>query len=314
MEHCNGEGCDLHSSGQENSCLSRENVSTSNLKYGYSSNGEYLVNNSCRSQCIEAHENLIRVADFIQNTLQHKWGKEDWEHKNFLSNINCKNKQWDRAYWKKDQAFFGQHRNGEKLISLATSLDIVTHEFFHGVSEQIVDLPYTKESGALDESYCDIFAILLVNSHESDISKWQWEIGRGFGNNGEAVRDLSEPEKFDQPGKIKDSRDSLALRNGMVPREKSRKFDAMHYYSGIHNKAAYKLLVSKDSEDQYYLFNAASGARLFYLALNRLPKTSSFKNSYFEIKKAAKSLFRNDTDKQDKLDAIDNAFTIVGII
>lgn len=168
---------------------------------------------------------------------------------------------------------------------------------------QTAQLVYSKESGALDESYSDIFAILVANWHQPNIGLWQWEIGRGFGTEGhDAIRDLSDPTKYGHPDHMESYHDLLD----------SMDWGGVHKNSGIHNKAAYNLLTSKD-DSKRYLFTPKSMAQLFYLALNRLSETSGFSDSRRAIEKAAKTLFRGDSSKEEKLTAIASAFDSVGI-
>lgn len=261
-----------------------------------------LINGNCRSQCIEAHNNVVKVAKFIKNILQH-----DLQNPNYISSINCierngEGREWKNAQWMLDlnpqQAIFGQCLSNNQLRSLATSIDIVAHEFFHGVTAQKVpQLKYLEQSGALEESYSDIFAILVANFDEPDINQWQWEIGRGFGQNGNAIRNLQAPQECnDHPAHMDDYNDQ----------------NSIHTNCGIHNKAAYNLLTSQGENGQY-LFDARSGAILFYRALFDLPETSDFLDSRSKITKAAKGLFRGDPQIQEKLGAIAQAFKDVGI-
>jgi bacillolysin len=53
--------------------------------------------------------------------------------------------------------------NGREAFShsLAASLDVAAHELSHGVIQYTANLTYQNESGALNESFADIFAILI---------------------------------------------------------------------------------------------------------------------------------------------------------
>lgn len=319
MVFCSSDNCLLHCDGTVNaSNFSISNIFTYNFQY-HSFNchklpGENKINSDCRSQCKKAHDNLLSVVHFIQNVLQH-----DWENQSYVSSINCvadeeesDNVIWRGAGWHRDfqQAVFGQCLIDNQLCSLGSALDIVAHEFFHGITMQTARLDYSAESGALNESYSDIFAILVVNFDQSDISQWQWEIGMGFGNNGGAIRSLENPGDYGQTESFNDYDKNLW---GYLKPCKYNDNGNVHKNSGIHNKAAFNLLTSMDENQQYYLFDAASGVKLFYSALNRLRKTATFIDSYREIKKAAKHIFRNYPDKEEKLAAIDIAFSRVGI-
>ncbi|HZN95468.1 MAG TPA: M4 family metallopeptidase, partial [Myxococcales bacterium] len=83
--------------------------------------------------------------------------------------------------------------------------------------------------------------------------------------------------------------------------------------SGIHNKAAYNLLTSRDA-DGNYVFDPREVAALFYLALTQyLSRTSKFIDSRRGMELAARTLFRQDPRKQEKLAALAGAFEAVGI-
>ena len=87
----------------------------------------------------------------------------------------------------------------------------------------------------------------------------------------------------------------------------------MHTNSGIHNKAAFLILTAKDANGAL-LFDAATVAKLFYLTLSQqLSRTSGFVDSRRGVLLSAMTLFRNDPNQQEKLQAIAMAFEAVGI-
>ncbi|MDJ0511423.1 MAG: M4 family metallopeptidase [Crocosphaera sp.] len=110
------------------------------------------------------------------------------------------------AYWipKKQQVIIGNYDSHALSQSPDAFLDIIAHEFFHGYIKNKFPkfhLPHSKdnqrENTALEESLCDIFAVLVRNTpkdndHDIDISQWDWKIGQGFGEGGEELRDLSQ--------------------------------------------------------------------------------------------------------------------------
>ena len=58
---------------------------------------------------------------------------------------------------------YGQVLNGKSLMSLSVDLDVVGHEMFHGVTDMTSRLEYALQSGALNESYSDIFGVIIAN-------------------------------------------------------------------------------------------------------------------------------------------------------
>ncbi|BAY22313.1 Bacillolysin [Calothrix sp. NIES-2100] len=317
MIDCFGDPCSSHCPQNSDSQLSiLENSELSVCSYNFEFRsyqhhkgdlpGELLVNGNCIEQCVTAHNNVTEVANFIQNVLQYQ--PTNGSTAQYICSINCVENydqiEWQYAAWLDpyEQAIFGQCMVNGKLRSLAVAQDIVAHEFFHGLTYQIVGLDYYGQSGALDESYADIFGILVANFQNSDIETWNWELGSGFGDNGRAIRSLSNPAIYGQPEHMNNYR--------ILPDFDD--YGGVHYNSGIHNKAAYYLLSSQDAEGNY-LFDATSGATLFYLALSQLSKQSVFSDSRRAIQQVARTLFRQDSSKLEKLRAIATAFDNVGI-
>lgn len=64
------------------------------------------------------------------------------------------------AFWSNSNLHFGYSFEGPYPL---TSLDIVSHEFTHGVTQYSSNLVYQGESGALSEGFSDIFAACVEN-------------------------------------------------------------------------------------------------------------------------------------------------------
>lgn len=255
---------------------------------------------------VSAHANAADVADFLERVLMRK-GIDD-EGGPLISSINCVRRtgaqEWKNAAWISTQMIYGQRLLDGKLRSYAVARDIVAHEIFHGVTEHTARLDYFAESGALNESYSDIFGILISNAGNPDVGTWNWQIGEELDVTGLPLRDLSDPEKFKQPAHMKDFKD--------LPLTQAGDWGGVHINSGIHNKAAHNLLTAKDG-DQYVL-DPTTIAKLFYLTLTeQLSRTSGFSDSRRGVELVARSLFRNDKDRKRKMAAIAKAFEDVGI-
>jgi Zn-dependent metalloprotease len=67
----------------------------------------------------------------------------------------------------------GDGTNFDPLVSL----DVVGHELTHGVTERSAGLIYQGESGALNESFSDIFGNLVEFFAEGDFDEI-WGVGR----------------------------------------------------------------------------------------------------------------------------------------
>lgn len=255
---------------------------------------------------ISAHANAAEVADFLERVLMRK-GIDD-EGGPLISSINCVRRtgaqEWRNAAWISTQMVYGQRLVDGKLRSYAVARDVVAHEIFHGVTEHTARLDYLGESGALNESYSDIFGILISNADNPDVGTWNWQIGEELDGTGLPLRDISDPEKFKQPAHRKDYKD--------LPMTQAGDWGGVHTNSGIHNKAAYNLLTAKKGDK--YVFDPTTVAKLFYLTLTQqLSQTSGFSDSRRGMELVARSLFRNDPNRKEKMEAIAKAFDDVGI-
>jgi Zn-dependent metalloprotease len=186
------------------------------------------------------------------------------------------------------------------------SKDIVAHELTHGITDYTARLEYLGESGALNESYSDIFGVLVANIGQPDVKKWNSLIGEGLFGPNTALRDMKKPENFDQPSHMDKYK--------KLPKTENGDWGGVHTNSGIHNKAAYNMLTAKDNLGRY-LLKPRDVAALFYLALTQnLSRTSRFGDSRRGVELAARSLFANKSNKQARFKAVAKAFDKVGIV
>jgi len=82
---------------------------------------------------------------------------------------------------------------GDGFSAPLVSLDVVGHEWTHGVTDYSADLIYAYESGALNESFSDIFGNVI--EEYADPGSASWLIGEAFG----AIRSMSDPESYGDP-------------------------------------------------------------------------------------------------------------------
>src|SRR5262249_47621795 len=100
-------------------------------------------------------------------------------------------------------AFFdGKHLvfgdgDGTNLLPTSAALDVVAHEFTHGVTTYTAKLGMEGENGALNEAISDIFGCFVEGGARPD-----WKMGETvFRKNGKAapLRDLVDPHKSGNP-------------------------------------------------------------------------------------------------------------------
>ena len=288
------------------------------------------VNGNCSGECRQALENTRIVASFVQEYLVDLISSPDLRCQSHI-NINHYYYELERetrrigspvfgkskvnACWSKAnnrRAFFGR-TYGQNSGSYASSLTVVAHEFGHMLNEKIINLRYQDESGALDESYADIFAILVANRNQSDNCNrqedWNWNIGGEAETSIGTVRNLQNPSLYGQP----EHWDNWV--------NTKRDHGGVHDNSGIHNKAIYELLISLDHNGNY-LIDIGSATELFYGALLLLLKCKSregfyeptFLDSRHAMDSHAKTQFESDPERMQQVrEAITSAFDTVGV-
>lgn len=110
----------------------------------------------------------------------------------FISFVHV-DQSWNNATWNGMFARFGDG-GGSNLPF--TSLDVVAHEFTHGLTDFTADLVYMDESGALNESFSDIFGTAV--EYFADSATFDWLIGEDFISSG-SLRSMSNPKDLDDP-------------------------------------------------------------------------------------------------------------------
>jgi bacillolysin len=273
-----------------------------------SANGDW--NDSNRAG-VSAHVNLTRVFDFY-NTVLLRRGIDD-EGKQLTAVVNCvygnsdPGREWRNAVWYNNRMWFGQDKGGDgPLRSYSRFLDITAHELTHGVTEHTCDLVYRDQSGALNESISDIFAVIINNWHSlgpnSDVGLWNWEIGAGLAENGGPLRDLSNPTGTGNPDHM-DKYVRTASDSGGV-----------HTNSNIHNKAAFNMLNAVDASDSNSAFTPEDVALLYYLSMTRLGRLADFGAMREMMVTVARSYYMASPQAaREKVAAIEKSYEQVGI-
>ena len=260
---------------------------------------------------VSAHVNAMRVYDFYKSVLMRD-GVDD-KGMVLVSIVNCYMKApgtpypvWRNAVWWNNRMWYGQEKdqNGS-LRSTARYLDVIAHELTHGITQYTSNLVYKDQSGALNESFSDIFGVIVnnwfVRGPDSDVATWSWEIAPGWRPNGLPLRDLRDPKRLGAPDHMKDYLVTQADSGGV------------HTNSNIHNKAAYNVLTAVDAKGAR-VFRPRDVAVLYYLALTRLPSTATFAKVLEVLQNVAKTYYaRSAALQQEKVAAIRVAYAAVGI-
>lgn len=121
------------------------------------------------------------------------------------------------------------------------SLDITGHEIAHGVTEFTANLVYQRESGALNESFSDIFGE-MIEYYATNTNNWQMGTDIGIGGSG-ALRSMNNPGAFGDP-------DTYGGTNWTNPEcgtpTRFNDYCGVHSNSGVQNKWFYILAIGEN--------------------------------------------------------------------
>jgi Zn-dependent metalloprotease len=180
------------------------------------------------------------------------------------------------AFWNGIAMFYGNGDNSFK--PLARGLDVAGHEMSHGVVQSTANLEYQGESGALNESFADVFGAM--------IDREDWLIGEdvvftsAFPSG--ALRSLQDPHNGAATGDFN---------RGWQPKKYSERYTGsednggVHLNSGIPNHAFY--LFANDGS-----VGKERAEKVYYRALDvYLTKSSKFIDARLAVVQAAQDLY-----------------------
>jgi Zn-dependent metalloprotease len=144
---------------------------------------------------------------------------------------------YNNAFWFNNRMSYGDG-DGSNFSPL-TTIDICGHEMTHGVTENESNLTYSGESGALNESWSDVFgAMVELYADGGVVSADTWKIGEEAytpGTSGDALRYMDDPHLAPNRGyTANDDPDHYSERY-----TGSADSGGVHINSGISNKAFY---------------------------------------------------------------------------
>ena len=214
----------------------------------------------------------------------------------------------DNAFWDGGEMVYGDGSGQIFLVgSLTKSIDVIGHELTHGVTQYTAGLEYSKQSGALNESFSDVFGS-LVKQHSlgQSADEADWLIGEGIlvPEFGEALRSMSEPDSSQvaspQPAHMDDYQD---LPDDEDPRNDN---GGVHINSGIPNKVFYLVATALGG-------NAweAPGQIWYQTLTQRLQPTSQFRDAAEATVAAAADLFGAGGSEEQ---AVQRAWEEVGVL
>jgi Zn-dependent metalloprotease len=202
----------------------------------------------------------------------------------------------DNAFWNGALMAYGDGQSA--FTPLAGGLDVAAHEFTHGVIQHTVNLEYKFQSGALNESFADVFAAM--------VDRDDWTIGedvvrrQAFPTG--AMRDLENPHNGG--ARLGDRGWQPAHMDEFAQLTLDQDNGGVHVNSGIPNRAAALLgnAIGRDKTE-----------RIYYRVLDAryLNARSSFVDLRVAALRAAGDLFGAGSPETA---AVRSAFDAVGIL
>lgn len=241
------------------------------------------------ASALSAWSNSGKVYDYYSQA--HRRDSVDGSGMMIRSVVNFGGPGFRNAAWYNDRKImlYGMG-DGQRFNDFASSVDVVAHEITHGVTSNTANLVYAAESGALNESYSDVFGKLVAFRAGRPAD---WKIGKDLFRDGTSfIRDMENPEV----GHTKD----FKYRN--QPCNRFNDNCGVHDNSGIPNKAAV-MIAKRLGLDRF--------GKLYYLTLTQLLRSNSdFAEARAQTEAACATLFG--AGSQD-CRAVTEAFTAVGI-
>ena len=162
-----------------------------------------------------------------------KFGRNSINNNGFVLNSYLHySVNFNNAFWDGQRMTYG---DGSGSFTPLVSLDIASHEITHGLTTFTANLIYANESGALNESFSDIFGAAV--EFFARPNRANWLLGEDIGG---AFRSLSNPRQYGDP----DTYDGTNWRQtiGCIPTQNNDQC-GVHSNSGVQNKWFYLLSV-----------------------------------------------------------------------
>lgn len=257
-----------------------------------------------------AHEHAKIVHDYFQE----KFGRDSYDGQGapIVSTVHFK-RNYNNAFWTSRfrQMVYGDG-DGVRFGPLAQALDVVGHELTHAVSSMTARFIYAEQSGALDESFADVFGLFVTNDDEIV----DWEVGEGVYTpfrSGDALRDVSRPTRFGQPDHMDDFE---SLEPGELPDPEKNDNGFVHGNSGIPNKAAFLAIAGGTHHGiEVQGIGRDKAEQVYYLAMTKYlssatPSRWTFKQARYALLNATRQLFG---DSGPEYATFKNAWAAVGV-
>jgi Zn-dependent metalloprotease len=191
-------------------------------------------------------KNVIEGAGNVWNFYKKLFNRNSLDNKGLglIQTIRFRENQDEpfyNAFWDGEQMFYGTG-NKKFTNSFTSDLDIIGHELTHGVTDFEAQLEYEFQSGALNESYSDVFGILIKQwVNNTPARKADWLIGKNVLKGTNALRSMKAPGTAFKNDPIFGNDPQPATMNHFqhLPNTEEGDYGGVHINSGITNYAFY---------------------------------------------------------------------------
>ncbi len=229
-----------------------------------------------------------QVYDFFYNNFhRHSWDNDE-EEVAIMVHVGS---NWPNASY---DSGCGEINFGDGFVSL----DILAHEWTHAIDDHEGELIYSNQSGALDESFADVFGCFVDGD--------DWLIGEDKSVGGTS-RSLADPTLFGQPDHMNNF---LVSSNDLAG-----DWGGVHTKSGIPNKAAY-LIIEGDKHNGYFIKGIGRDKALhlyYYVLRSGVTSSSNFNDLRNLMVGFAQSIGGQWGITSEDVCDIKNAYASVGI-
>lgn len=215
------------------------------------------------------------------------------------------NQRYNNAFWNGSQMVYGDG-DGDLFNRFTISIDVIGHELTHGVTQNSAALEYRGQSGALNESFSDVFGSMIKQRHLNQTAdQADWLIGQGLLTSkisGTALRSMKAPgTAYDDKVLGKDPQPDHMSKLYTGTRDNG----GVHINSGVPNRAFY--LVATEIGGNSW----EKAGKIWYTALTeRLQSNADFQQAAQVTTAIAGELYGADSAEQK---AVQNAWKTVGV-
>ncbi|MBM6616304.1 M4 family metallopeptidase [Bacillus suaedaesalsae] len=252
----------------------------SSLPGSYSVDADNKFTSTTQRADVDAHAYAGKVYDYFKN--KHNRNSFNNAGATIRSTVHY-GSNYNNAFWNGQQMVYGDG-DGSQFRSLSGALDVVAHELTHAVTEYTAGLEYRNQSGALNESMSDLFAVFVEPDYLIGEDVYTPSIS------GDALRSVSDPTRYGQPAHMNNYNNTTADNGGV------------HINSGIPNKAGYYVISS---------LGTTKAEKIYYRALTRyLGPTSNFSAARAATLQAAADLYGSTSTEYN---VVKSAWNNVGV-